>query len=73
MVSILEVQQDPRFRKLFALIGQLLIDQEFWAIEDRLYDIMLRLAPEFIPPDWSDDEQVMADWEAFIARELRRN
>lgn len=67
MIPTLQMAQEPRLRRLFAIIGDALLDETFWDSEvtDELTDVMLDIAPEFLPPD---DDDLMADWEAMIAR-----
>lgn len=75
LISTFAMDRDPRLRRLFALVGQALADGDLSDVEDRLYGILLDLAPEYLPLDEvggpDDDSQIVADWEAMIANALR--
>lgn len=76
MIPTLAMARDPRLRRLFALVGRALADDELFAHEDDIRDVMLTVAPEYLPPDNTDvdfsDDEIAEDWRALVGEALRR-
>lgn len=76
--SVFAMVRDPRLRRLFALVGRALADQDLNPdVEDAFYAAMLDLAPEYLPPDElgspDDDTPLVDDWQRMIRRELAQD
>lgn len=67
LIPTLAMTSDRRLRRLFALVG-IALDERIRDpdLEDELNDVMLDIAPEFMPPDATDDVALYDEWAVFI-------
>lgn len=77
-ISVFEMTRDPRLRRLFALVGRTIADNELYEdAEDDFYGALLDLAPEYLPPDElggpDDDSEVVDEWNRMIDATLGAN
>lgn len=70
LIPTLAMTRDPRLRKLFAICGMILDSEAAEPTDhDRLTEVMLDIAPEYLPPDDEVDED---DWIELIGAATRR-
>lgn len=71
LIPTLAMTRDPRLRKLFAHVGRVIHDDMEGAVAPDmtpLYDDLLDLAPEYLPPEFGPDEDgsLMAEWQEMV-------
>lgn len=76
LIPTLAMANDPRLRRLFALVGRILDGAGMTTalsprLEDELQDVMLALAPEYLPPDDTDDEHLREQWDDLVHEAIR--
>lgn len=66
LIPTLAMAQDPRLRRLFALVG-LCLEAEDLINEGDVHDVLFTLAPEYVPPqenEYYDEWRQMAEEDA---------
>jgi hypothetical protein len=67
-IGVFAMARDVRLRRLFALVGRALAEDELWYVEDGLRDCLLDLAPEYLPPN--EPECDTGPWSQAVERVL---
>lgn len=68
LIPTLAMTLDPRLRRLFALAGKTLHEGDTIDTGDALYDALLTLAPEYVPPE---EDEHQAEWERLVKEATR--
>ena len=58
--------KDRRLRRLFALVGAALHEDDLALYGDDLWQALLDVAPEFVAPDSTDEPELMDGWRDMV-------
>lgn len=78
LIPTLAMARDPRLRRLFAFVGLAIREDETGVgmlsarTSDALHGSLLDLAPEYLPPDYTDPDQDDEQWAEMVRKATRR-
>ena len=65
-ISPLTMQTDGRLRRLFALVGSALYENDIDPHSRELESLLLDIAPEFLAPEGVDDPELWDEWREMV-------
>lgn len=65
-IPTMQMTSDYRLRRLFALVGSALHEDDISPHADALESLLLDIAPEFLPPDGTDDPALWGGWRDLV-------
>lgn len=60
------IAAEPRLRRLFALVGSAIYENDIDPHAQELQDLLLDIAPEFLAPDDTDDPALWDEWRDMV-------
>ena len=58
--------KDRRLRRLFALVGSAIYENDLDPYSDEMWHVLLDVAPEFVAPDSTDEPHLMDEWRDMV-------